>query len=500
MQEETLLDKYRVLWRSRDWHDRPALLSEDTALTYGELAARVDALAADLIARGIEPGDTVALSMARTGDSVVVLLAILQAGGCLCPMEPRTSPEEMADRLRRLRCRWVVTDETQAHQFADAPHDCTVLDRSRLSGDRGRTEPGSPVTADSPALILFTSGSTGQPKALQLTHRALSCNALGVVRHTALTPDDRLLHIMPIYHTNGINNQILTPLLSGCSIAFTPRFKAENVPGLMERYRPTIITGVPTMYSRMLAHDFPAAALAALRMVRCGSAPITVDLQERMEALFGCPVVVSYGLSEATCTSTMNPPERRRIGSVGTVLDGQTVALLQVDGDVPVAPGQEGEISIAGPALMSGYLDEKGIPCRDDIASGWFRTGDLGRFDEDGYLSITGRIKNVIIRGGENIAPELIERVLIADPSIDACCVVGKPDPDLGEVPVAFVVPNADHDIDTVRLMNLVSQRLSRSHQPAWIIAIGELPESAMGKVDRKALARRLAEPAGATP
>lgn len=500
MQKETLIDDYTALWRSRDWHDRFALLSEDTTLTYGELAARVDTLAAALIARGIETGDTVVLSMARTGDSVVTLLAILHAGGCLCPVEPRTSPEEITDRLNRLRIRWVITDATQAHQFVDAPHGCYVIDQSQLRDDQGKASPRKPVTAESPALILFTSGSTGQPKALQLTHHALRCNALSVAQHSTLTPKDRLLHIMPIYHTNGINNQILTPLLSGCSIAFAPRFKADNIPGLMARYRPTIITGVPTMYSRMLAHDFPPEALKSLRMVRCGSAPITVGLQERIEALFDCPVVVSYGLSEATCTSTMNPPGRRRIGSVGTVLGGQKVELLQIDEDIPVAPDQEGEIAISGPTLMSGYLDGMGTPHCGDLASGWFRTGDLGRFDEDGYLWITGRIKNIIIRGGENIAPELIERVLVEDLSIGSCCVVGRPDPDLGEVPVAFVVPTTGHEVDSVGLMQLVSQRLSRSHQPVAIIVIDELPENAMGKIDRKALTRRLAEPAAAMP
>lgn len=494
MRKPTLIEAYRALWRTGDWRNRVALISNDTMLTYGELAERVESLADSLLAHGIEPGETVALSMARTGDSVVVLLAVLFAGGCVCPMESRLSAEEVARRLGRLRCRWAITDEAMASQFASVPEDCSVIERVRLQDNRSSMAFEVAVTPEMPALTLFTSGSTGDPKALQLTHRALEGNAYGVAQHTGLSTADRLLHIMPIYHTNGLNNQLFAPLLSGSSIAFAPRFRAENMPELMDRYRPTIVTGVPTMYSRMLAYEFSADAKQNLRMIRCGSAPISVDLHERIESAFGCPVVVSYGLSEATCTSTMNPPGSRRIGTVGKVLPGQTVELLHPDRDVPVGAGQEGEISIAGPSLMSGYLDAQGRPDPSDIASGWFRSGDLGRFDGDGYLTITGRLKDVIIRGGENIAPELIEHVIASDPTVESCCVVGRPDEDLGEVPVAFVVACGGEVVDQEHLIELVAERLSRPYKPSSIYLVNALPENGIGKVDRKALARRVRE------
>ena len=204
------------------------------------------------------------------------------------------------------------------------------------------------------------------------------------------------------------------------------------MPGLLARWRPTIMTGVPTMYARMLDLAFEPASLAGLRYARCGSAPITEALHRRIEAFLGCPLLVSYGLSEATCTSTMNPPGARRVGTVGTVLAGQRVVLRQPDGSAAPAGG-EGEICIEGDSLMLGYLGAQG---QIGVADGRLRTGDVGRFDADGYLTITGRIKDVIIRGGENISPALVEGVVAALPGVAACCVVGAPDADLGEVPV----------------------------------------------------------------
>ena len=219
------------------------------------------------------------------------------------------------------------------------------------------------------------------------------------------------------------------------------------------------MTGVPTIYARMLPHLTPGERFPSLRFLRCGSAPITPTLHQQIEEAFGVPLVVSYGLSEATCTSTMNPPDGRRIGTIGTVLAGQDVRLFDPVTNTEVAQGGEGEIRIGGPALMAGYLGSAEQP----IVDGWLRTGDLGRFDEDGFLTITGRIKDVIIRGGENISPALIERHLATHPTVRDCCVVGAPDADLGEVPVAFVVLEGRRGTRRARPEG-VRERLARSH------------------------------------
>jgi acyl-CoA synthetase (AMP-forming)/AMP-acid ligase II len=299
---------------------------------------------------------------------------------------------------------------------------------------------------------------------------------------------------MPLHHTNGVNNQVIAPLLAGSTIVLADRFRAEEMPGLMQAHAPTIITGVPTMYSRMLGCEFPEESLRSLRMARCGSAPITEELQRRVEERLRTPLVVSYGLSEATCTSTMNPPDARRIGSVGTVLQGQDIRLIAGDGTAITGPNREGEVCISGPSLMLGYLDEQSEGCPHPVEA-LLRTGDLGRFDEDGYLFITGRIKDVIIRGGENLSPSLIEGVIAKVTGVQACCVAGKADNDLGEVPWAFIVRapgSAGDGLTRQQIDSAVEESLSRIHKPAGYLFVDALPENAVGKVDRKALAARL--------
>ena len=217
------------------------------------------------------------------------------------------------------------------------------------------------------AMLLFTSGSTGRPKGVLLRHGSLICNADGVLRHTGTSPQDRLLHVMPLYHTNGVNNQLIVPLLAGASVILLDRFRPEPTIEALRRDAPTYMTGVPTIYARMLPHLTSGERFPSLRFLRCGSAPITPALHQQIEEAFGVPLVVSYGLSEATCTSTMNPPDRRKIGTIGTVLAGQEVRLFDPVTNAEVATGSEGEIRIAGPTLMAGYLGSAEQP----IVDGW---------------------------------------------------------------------------------------------------------------------------------
>ncbi|WP_321894933.1 class I adenylate-forming enzyme family protein [Paraburkholderia heleia] len=489
----SLAQAFDQYWHARGVQDLPALTDGARTLTYAQLARETGAVAAGLSGRDARPGDVVAIIMSRSLDAVVLLLAAIRAGLCPCVFEPRLAPEEVSARLIETRARLLVHDAEHAAFVESLPisEDTTTLDFARLTG--ASYFPPVDVAPDCPALLLFTSGSTGRPKVVQLTQAALLNNALGVLEHSALSSNDCLLHVMPIYHTNGVNNQLFAPLLAGSKIAFCPRFRAEDMPELMTRFKPTIITGVPTMYSRMLAQHFDSAVLAGLRMARCGSAPITEALHREVETKLGCPLVISYGLSEATCTSTLNPPTARRIGSVGKVLPGQTVALRAADGTMSHAPDVEGEICIAGPNLMTGYLGSDDATART-VADGWLRTGDLGRFDDDGYLYVTGRIKDVIIRGGENLSPLLIESVIVAQGDVVACCVVGRADKDLGEVPVAFVVPKDAGTASAEQVQDAVRKRLARIYVPHNVVFVESLPETAVGKVDRKTLAARLAD------
>lgn len=487
--DATVVAAFARLWDQPEWAARHALVTAEETVTYADLRRRVGQAAGGLRAAGVAPGDYVGVAMERSLAQVLAILGVMAAGACPCPLEPRLSVEETARRVAAVGLTWMLADSDNAATARGCGLPAArVLDAAKIA-QGGQDWSGADVAPEAPGLLLFTSGSTGNPKGVLLSHRGLVNNARGVLAHTGLTPGDRLLHVMPLHHTNALNNQIFTPLLAGASVALAGRFRAQDMPGLLAAFRPTIITGVPTMYARMLELTFDPDSLAGLRFARCGSAPITEALHRRIEAFLGCPLVVSYGLSEATCTSTMNPPAARRVGSVGTVLEGQDVSLRLPDGSQAPA-GAEGEICIAGDSLMLGYL---GVDSADAGAPRLLRTGDLGRFDAEGYLMITGRIKDVIIRGGENISPALIEGVVTGMPGIAACCVVGAPDEDLGETPVIFVHGNGDAAPDAAAIQAEVLARLGRIYVPRDVIWVDRLPENAVGKVDRKALARQAA-------
>jgi acyl-CoA synthetase (AMP-forming)/AMP-acid ligase II len=295
---------------------------------------------------------------------------------------------------------------------------------------------------------------------------------------------------MPWHHTNGVNNQLIAPLFAGASVVLIDRFHAADIPAQLEEFAPTILTGVPTMYARILDHLGDQPARTALRMLRCGSAPLNTALQTQIEEAFQMPLIVSYGLSEATCTSAMNPPSARRIGSVGTALRGQELRLFVPESTELSRPGTEGEIGIGGACVMRGYRNQA---IDSPVAQGWLRTGDIGRLDDDGYLYVTGRLGEAILRGGENLSPQLIEDALSRHPSVAACCVVGAPHADLGETPVAFVRLHRPPPPSAGELRDLVTQHLSRSYAPGDIRFVDELPENSVGKVDRRALRQILA-------
>jgi len=450
--------------------DRIALILAETGreIGYDALLASIEAYAAG--ARHLAKGRFAGILAPRGPEAIAAFFGLMQAGLCPAFMEPRVPPEVTADRMASVGMTLLYEGEE-------------ALRTLKHPGESNPYRPGP----DEAAMMLFTSGSTGRPKGVVLSHANLACNAAGVLAMTGTGPDDRLLHVMPLHHTNGVNNQLIVPFLAGATVVLAERFVAEEVPGLIEKYGITYMTGVPTLYSRLLPHLAGRTPFPSLRFLRCGSAPITPELHREIEAAFGVDLVVSYGLSEATCTSTMNPPGKRRIGSVGKVLDGQQVKLFK-PGTIEEA-SEEGEICIGGPSLMKGYV---GDGVEQPFDRGWLRSGDLGRFDDEGYLSITGRIKDVIIRGGENLSPALIEGALVAHEAVQACCVVGGPHADLGEVPVAFVVLRAGSEATEEILQAHVSERLKRIYAPAAVHFVTALPEIGVGKVDRKALRERL--------
>ena len=464
---------------------RPALCTAGRALDYSALADAITRVSGMLLERGLRRGERVALLAGRSADAVAGVFGIMAAGGAACVVDPRLPPGELRVRLESAGIGWVLADAAHYAQAVAA----AGLKRVRLEDAAGAVPcTVDDIGSDDDALLIMTSGSTGAPKAVLLTHTNLLSNARGVAERTGVTPEDRVLHLLPLYHTNGINNLLIVPFCRGASVQMLERFQAETFFHEVAALRPTYITAVATHYSRLLACTPPRGALASLRFLRSGAAPLGAQLHRDVERHLGLPLVHSYGLSEDTCTAAMNPPAARKIGTVGTALSGQRIAIFAPGSEAPVGPGSEGEICIAGPSLMKGYVPADVHGDGPSIRNGWLRTGDLGWLDGEGYLTVSGRLKEIIIRGGENLSPGRIEEAILRDPSVRGCCVVGAPDADLGEVPVAFVV---GHNGSTVRersIQDRVRDELPRACVPARVIVLDALPEIGIGKIDRAAL------------
>jgi len=473
---------------------REALWTEERCLDYAQLEQAIARSAGLLLDYGLKRGERVGLLAGRTAAAASAVPGIMAAGGAVCILDERLAAAELEARLQSANISWILAD-AKHFPLAAAAHPRALL---RLE-DAAHAEPRliEGLRLDDDALLVVTSGSTGHPKAVLLTHGNLLSNAQGIVERTDITPADRVLHNMPMHHTNGVNNQLIVPWACGASVVVLEHFRAETFFAEVGRHRPTYFTGVPTHYSRLLAFTPPPGSLSSVRFARGGAAPLNAELHRKIEAHLGVPLVMSYGLSEGTCTCTMNPPAARKVGTVGTALYGQRVAIFAPGTEEPVTTNTEGEICIAGPSVMKGYVPADARADGPSIRHGWLRTGDLGQLDAEGYLTVTGRLKDIIIRGGENLSPGRIEEALTAHPAVRACCVVGAPDADLGEVPVAFVTTHKGQTVPETDLKDQVASRLPHTWVPARVTVLDAMPENRVGKIDRQALKKMAAAAQG---
>jgi acyl-CoA synthetase (AMP-forming)/AMP-acid ligase II len=480
-----------------------ALLFDDLSYAYGDLEVHSNRVAHALIRLGVKPGDIVCQVIGSRPELIINLFGIIKCGAVYAPLNPSLTERELAAQLADCQASMVIADDDLVIQkiavAAGASTQCRVLcvaDLSAYDKDMPHSAPLRSLDPDGLAVLCYTSGTSGRPKGVQLSHRNVLMNARQVCDRTGVGPEDRLLVIMPIFHANGLCNQVVVPFLAGASIVLLRRFVLEEFWPAVIHYRPTYFTAVPTILTRLLEgpEPPPRAQWSSLRFARTGAAPLSVEVQRRFEERFALPVIVSYGLSEATCTVTMNPPtlESRKRGSVGMALDGLSVRVLGSNGtEQPV--GTVGEIATKGPSVMLGYL---GLPeeTAEAIRDGWLRTGDLGYLDQDGYLFLTDRKKDLIIRGGENISPREVEEVLYSHAAVAEAAVLGLPDPIYGERVVAFVVLRdvSRSQADVVEeLLAYCRTRLARFKVPAQINVLHDMPRNAVGKIAKQELRGR---------
>jgi malonyl-CoA/methylmalonyl-CoA synthetase len=455
-------------------------------LTFGELHDRAARLSEALRRRGLVPGDRVAVHLSNRAEFVDLFLAGVQSGLVLVPINILYREREVAHIVADADPRLIVTTASQASLFtAGSP----VIDIEELSAEAAGTDAGGgrlAIDGDAPALIVYTSGTTGPSKGAVLTHNNLAANATALVTCWRITSDDRYLAVLPLFHVHGLGNGICSWLVSGCRMRLVERFDAGRALGWFQSFEPTLFFGVPTIYVRLLELPPDAARSigARMRLFVSGSAPLPAHVLEAFRDRFGHTILERYGMSETLMLTSNLLEGERRAGTVGYALPGVSVSLRDPRGG-PIESGEVGEVWVRGPTVCSGYWrnpEATAAAFRD----GWFATGDLGQFDAAGCLTLRGRATELIISGGFNIYPREIEELLLEQDGVREAAVVGAPDERRGEVPVAYVVTDPGVDLD--RLRERCAQSLASFKAPRAVVRVEALPRNAMGKLQKHLL------------
>jgi long-chain acyl-CoA synthetase len=457
-----------------------ALADDVVTLDNAAFADRVARAAALLDRLGVGAGDVVAIAMPNRVELIIALFAAWRLGAAATPVNPALTATEMQYQVDDAGAKVVIGDGLEL--------DAIVVDVDALAAEPSiHRAPVKPRPA-ALALLIYTSGTTGKPKGVMLDHANIAAMCDMTRRGLGITAADHSLLILPLFHVNGIVVGTLTPLLAGGRLTVAGRFSPKTFFALVERIRPTYFSAVPAIYAMLTSMpEAETADTSSLRLVVCGAAPIPAELIARVEDVLGVALVEGYGLSEGSCASTLNPYDGvRKPGTVGLPLPGQEVRVVDHLGN-PVAQEERGEIVIRGANVMRGYLNRPEDTAKT-IVDGWLHTGDVGIFDEDGYLRIVDRIKDMIIRGGENIYPKEIETALYSHDGVLEAAVVGRPDDVLGEVVVAYVAVRPAAAVTVQELEALCAERLAKYKRPVAIEILGELPKNPIGKIDKPAL------------
>jgi len=483
--------------------ERVAIILPESAVSvsYQQLRDQVTAMANALASLGIKKGDRVATSLPNGLPTIVSFLAASIAGTA-APLNPGYREDEVSFYLEDTGARILLClpdDDAAAARRAAQAHGVAVYsletDSAGFPRFAGAPE-GKVASAPSPddvALVLHTSGSTGRPKRVPLLHRNITASARNIVDHYALTQDDVSLCVMPLFHVHGLVASTLSTLLSGGTVVVPRKFNALSFWRTVRDTRATWYSAVPTIHNLLLSRageERPAGA-EGLRFIRSCSASLPAEMMEHMERVFGVAVLEAYGMTEAShqMSSNPRPPAARKAGSVGPGT-GVRIGIMDEAGNL-LATGERGEVVIQGPNVVSGYENNPQANAKS-FTNGWFRTGDQGFLDEDSYLRLTGRLKELINRGGEKIAPREIDEVLLSHPAIAEAVCFGVPHPVWGEEVAAAVV--LKETATEGEILSFCRERLAEFKRPKKIYISKEIPRTATGKIQRGVVAKAFAE------
>ncbi len=477
-------------------------------LSFAALAGLAERTVAALNRAGIGRGDRVALALPN-GPAMAAAFVAIAAGATVAPLNPAWRRDECRFHLKDVRARLLVVARGGAGEAAAAARalglgvaealpagegGAFALDTVQPPPGGGPGRPGFAAEEDV-ALVLHTSGTTARPKAVPLTQANLVASARHVAASLALTGDDRCLNLMPLFHIHGLVAAVLASLAAGASVHCAPGFNALKAFAWMRAAAPSWITAVPTMHQALLARaprNRDILAGQALRLLRSSSAPLPPPVMAAMEEAFACPVIEAYGMTEAAHQMTSNPlpPAPRPPGSVGLAA-GPEVAVMAEDAARLLPKGAVGEVVVRGPNVMAGYENNPQANAAA-FAAGWFRTGDQGALDGDGYLRLAGRLKEIVNRGGEKIAPREVDEALLAHPAVAQALAFALPHARLGEEVAAAVVLKEGSEATPRQLAAFVAERLAAFKVPRRVVVLDEIPKGATGKLQRIGLAQRL--------
>ncbi len=473
------------------------------AVRFADLQPACASVRAMLHGHGLYPGDTVSVVLPNGLMTLQLLLGCMAGGFCVNPVNLLSQPEQMRYVLEHSDCRLVLANADWAPRIREQlaqiarPIALQVVEADALQiplpqapadddGDGNRAAPCSPPEPWMPAVLMYTSGTTGVPKGVVLSHASVVANARAISAEHGLTAQDRVLAVLPLYHINAFVVTMLAPLAHGGSLVMPGRFSAARFWSQAIDGHCTWINLVPTMVSYLLDGEaVPAAATGAIRFCRSASAALPVEHLQAFEQRFGIGVIETMGLTETAAPAFSNPLDaaQRKVGAVGRASGCEARVV-----DAALAPlpdGQTGEIVIRGPNVMLGYYKNDIATRASFTPDGWLRSGDLGHRDGDGFFFVTGRIKELIIKGGENIAPREIDEVLLRHPAVRDAAAVGMPDRHYGQDILACVVLRDGHACAEAELRAFCEQQLGRFKTPREIRFVLDLPRGPSGKVQR---------------
>jgi long-chain acyl-CoA synthetase len=480
--------------------DRPVVSEDLSEISYARLNARANRAAAALMKLGVKPGDHIGLCALNSVDWLAFYFGVLKAGGVAVTLSSLVKGDELSLLINHSKPKIIFTSDDKLHELLklkqdgllekiispqgdmDFPHLLELGSESFTALDRDRTDT---------AAILYTGGTTGIPKGVLLSHENINAAIHTVVFNERSTENDRSLCFLPFNHVFGQMHVMNASVLSAGCLELLPAFDLDRVLHLLAAERVTKLFAVPTVYFRLLGLEELEKKLGSVRYCFSAAASMAGDVIRKWKERTGLAIYEGYGMTEAAPTVTYNHHYRHVIGSVGTEVPGVEVQIRDQNGE-QVQQGHEGEICIRGPNIMKGYLDNPEGTREAFWGKTWFRSGDIGIFDDDGYLYIVDRLKDMIITGGENVYSREVEEVLYTRPEIQECAVIGMPDQEWGERVTAFLTLRPGEAFDKDKLNAYMKSRLSPFKVPKEYLTVDDFPRSPAGKILKRELRKKV--------